>query len=82
MPEIGASVERCRRGREMKRELSLYGRTNNRIFVLMHKDKQRRFFTIGPAALPESHKRIYRVAWRFIAAGMLIMLLLNVLIRL
>jgi hypothetical protein len=44
--------------------------------------RQRRFFTIGPAALPESHKRIYQVAWRFIAAGLVIMILLNVLMRL
>jgi hypothetical protein len=41
-----------------------------------------KFFTVGPAALPESHKRIYRVAWRFIAAGLVIMILLNVLMRL
>ena len=44
--------------------------------------RQRRFFTIGSAVLPESHRRIYRVAWRFIASGLFIMVLLNVLMRL
>lgn len=44
--------------------------------------RQRIFFTIGPAALPQTHKRIYRLAWSFIATAALIMLLMNVLTRL
>jgi len=44
--------------------------------------RQRRFFTIGPTALPDSHRRIYRAAWKFIAAGLVVMIFLNVLMRL
>jgi len=43
--------------------------------------RQRRFFTLGPGALDEPHRRIYRWAYRFIAASVLLLLLLYLTLR-
>lgn len=37
--------------------------------------RQRRFFAFGPKLLDESHRRLYRWAYRFICLGGLLMLL-------
>src|SRR5258707_11947773 len=43
--------------------------------------RQRRFFTFGPRALDEAHKRLYWWAYRFIGVSVLLLSLLLVALR-
>lgn len=43
--------------------------------------RQGGFFTFGPKALPESHRKIYRVAYGFIGVSVVMMLALLVVLR-
>lgn len=43
--------------------------------------RQRRFFTFGSRTLDDSHKRLYRWAYRFIGASVLLLMLLLSAIR-
>jgi len=43
--------------------------------------RQHRFFTFGPKVLPETHRRVYRIAYAFIIPSILTLLFLLVVLR-
>lgn len=43
--------------------------------------RQRRFLVFGPKALPETHRRIYRIAYAFIVPSILTLLFLLAVLR-
>ena len=50
-------------------------------FARMPLYRERRFFTFGPRALDEGHRRLYRWAYRFIGVSVLLLLLLLLALR-
>ena len=43
--------------------------------------REKRFFCLGSSALPESHRKLYRAAWKIILVGLGMLILLNIVMR-
>jgi hypothetical protein len=81
---LGAPLFRARRGDPTMLYVALVVAAVGVVLLFMARlplYRERRFFTFGPGALDQRHRRLYRWAYGFIAAGVVLMVLLHLVMR-